>query len=123
MRRFERIEEQILATVVAATLAEDPDNPYPLGVAFMSDCKNGNAMQKAFRRHMAAQREWNKARTELRRIKAECPVPQQAQPAQVTQPPIKSATTAAPPPMPVQPHRKNGEGKGWLGSEPPEWRL
>jgi hypothetical protein len=117
MRRFERIEEEILATVVAATLAENPDNPYPLGVAFMSDCKNGNAMQKAFRRHMAAQRNWNKARNELRRIKSECPAMQPAQP------PVKPVAPPPTPPPPAQFSTKNGDGKNWLGSEPPEWRL
>jgi hypothetical protein len=109
MRRFERIEEQILATIVAAVLADDPENPYPLGAAYLADCKNGNALQKAFRRRQAAKREWDKARTELRRIKAECPSPQQAQP-------VKPAAPSA------QLPRTEQETKNWVRSESPEQR-
>jgi hypothetical protein len=112
MRRFARIEDQLLATVVAANLAENPDSRFPLGEAYLFDCKNGNALQKAFRRQQAAQRDWNKARIELRRLKA-----------QPTQPAVKPVAPPTPPPPPAQFSTKNGDGKGWLGSEPPEWRL
>jgi hypothetical protein len=117
MRRFIRIEEQLLATVVAAVLAENPDSPYPLGEAYLSDCKKGNALQKAFRRHQAAKRDWNKARTELRFMKM-----------QAAQSPQPASKSAAPPPPPSkalvqEPNLKTFARTGWVGSEPPEWRL
>jgi hypothetical protein len=115
MRRFARIEDQLLAHVVAAIQAEDPDARFPLGQAYLADCKNGNALQKAFRRQQAARRDWDKARIELRRMKM-----QPVQP--VAKAAVKPVLPPTPPP-PAQPYRKNGEGKGWLGSEPPEWRL
>jgi hypothetical protein len=118
MRRFARIEDQLLAHVVAAIQAEDPDARFPLGQAYLADCKNGNALQKAFRRQQAARRDWDKARIELRRMKM-----QPTQLAQPSKPAMKPVAPPTPPPPPAQPYRKNGEGKGWLGSEPPEWRL
>jgi hypothetical protein len=113
-RRFARIETQVLNALISA---QEPCD-HPLGAAYTADAAGAGALQKIFRRQQAAQRDWYKARAELARLQAEratTATVTTAAPVPVTVPvPIPAVTAAT---APIQ------KGSGWVGSEPPEWRL
>jgi hypothetical protein len=118
MRRFARIENQLFVALVSAQGPGD----HALGAAYLADAAGAGALQKIFRRQQAAQRDWYKARTELRRLQEEraaFPVPVPAQ-LPVTRP---EPLPASPPVVAAPAHPRPVPGKNWVGSEPPEWRL
>jgi hypothetical protein len=127
-RRYACIETQVWN----ALAAKHTDDDNPVGAAFLADAAGSNALEKIFRRHQAAQRQWYKARTELRRVQqARADEPKAApEPVAATKPdpqPVAvpaSAPQAASVPAPQPAKLPNPtQGKDWVGSEPAAWRL
>jgi hypothetical protein len=110
--RYARIEAQLFATI----LRKMDDPGATVADAFYHDAAGPNVLGKLFRRQRAAQRDFDKALAELRRIqklRIELEALQPAPP-----PPSKSV-----PPPAAGPHPKPIPGQRWVGSEPPSWRL
>jgi hypothetical protein len=64
-RRMARLEAEVFTALLA-----DAEDATP-GAAFLADAAGPNALQKIYRRQQSAQREWFRARAELRRLQEE----------------------------------------------------
>src|SRR5215472_14906418 len=124
-RRYFRMEAEIVRTIIATMEPSD----CPLGAAFHHDAAGANALQKLFRRQQAAQRDWNRARAELRELQAErAALKAELEQAEVEQAiPRQDAAPTRPTsrgvPLPSAPSTPPKEGKNRLCSEPLAWRL
>jgi len=134
-RRYFRMEAEILRTIIATMEPSD----CPLGAAFHHDAGGANALQKLFRRQQAAQRDWNRARAELRELQAQRAELQEAQRAELCEARRAEAEQELPaamhPPSPNLPKREPSAGPSASApstpakrgqrpySEPLAWRL
>jgi hypothetical protein len=66
-RRMRRLEAEVLNALIDQ---QDPSEENPLGAAFIQDAAGPNALQKIFRRHEAASRDWYRAIAQLRQLQA-----------------------------------------------------
>jgi hypothetical protein len=75
VRRCQRIEAQVI-NARAAALSPD-DNAHPLGAVFIQDAEGPGVLEKIFRRHQAAHRQYTRALTQLCNLHAarSCPGP------------------------------------------------
>jgi len=114
-RRVPRLE----AGVVQALVAKQENSENPLGAAILEDAAGPNVLQKLFRRYQAANRDWLRAESDLRRRQAErlsrpadpdppptaAPVPDDA-PSEPAPPPAEPAA-ASPEPGPAPASARN----------------
>ncbi len=101
-RRMDRLETAVFNAMIAQ---QDPEEPNPIGAAFLADCKGPNALQKLHRRREAASRDWYRAITQLRQIqydRAFQPPPPARQGFPQASPPAPKPAAAFPHP-PAQP--------------------
>jgi len=124
-RRMNRLEAQVTNALIDH---QDPDDPNPLGRAFIEDCRGANALQKIFRRREAASRDWYRALAHLRQLQFDrmaFPPPPPAVADRASAPvPIRAAVP--PPnstPQALDLHPTTKIGFVFDESTPPAWRL
>jgi hypothetical protein len=111
--RYFRLEAQIYEAIISRM--ENPETA-TIGEAFYQDAAGPNVLGKLFRRQQAAQRDFNRALAELRRLQNDRAELEMFQPSPMPCPP--------PTVQPVDgPRSKPVPAELWVGSEPPSCRL